>query len=71
MKEATEARESNKGDNFHFIWSAKKSLQLLEPGTELEAFYVEGTSIEDDEKSLLSIDVAEYFEGKNMKMQVE
>ncbi|NYC94750.1 hypothetical protein [Clostridium acetobutylicum] len=70
MKEATGARESNAGDDFHFIWSAKKSLQLLEPDTELEAICVEGPSIEDsiifedDEKALLSIDVAEYFGGK-------
>lgn len=70
MKEATGARESNAGDDFHFIWSAKKSLQLLDPNTELEALCVEGPSIEDsiifedDEKALLSIDVAEYFGGK-------
>jgi len=71
MKEMTGARESNAGDDFHFIWSAKKALQLLEPGTELEALCVEGPNIKDsihfkdDENALLSIDVAEYFGGKN------
>lgn len=70
MKEATGARESNAGDDFHFIWAAKKALQLLEPNTEFEALCVEGPSIEDsiifkgEEKALLSIDVAEYFGGK-------
>lgn len=37
MEEATGASKSNEGDNFYLIWSAKKSLQLLEPDTELEA----------------------------------
>lgn len=70
MKEMTGARESNAGDDFHFIWSAKKALQLLEPGTEFEALCVEGPNIkdsiyfEDDGNALLSIDVAEYFGGK-------
>ncbi len=70
MKEMTGARESNAGDDFHFIWSAKKALQLLEPNTDFEALCVEGPNIEesiifeDDGNALLSIDVAEYFGGK-------
>lgn len=70
MNEIPGARESNAGDDFHFIWSAKKALKLLEPNTEFEALCVEGPNIEDsiifedDENVLLSIDVAEYFGGK-------
>jgi len=70
MKEMPGARESNAGDDFHFIWSAKKALHLLEPHTDFEALCVEGPNIEDsiifedDGNTLLSIDVAEYFGGK-------
>ncbi|MCT4563574.1 MAG: hypothetical protein N4A68_04570 [Maledivibacter sp.] len=73
MKEMTGARESNAGDDFHFIWSAKKALKLLEPHTDFEALCVEGPNIEDsivfedDGNALLSIDVAEYFGGRKYK----
>lgn len=70
MTGVTGARESNAGDDFHFIWSAKKAIQLLEPCTNLKAVCVEGPSVEDsiifenDEKVLFSIDVAEYYGGE-------
>lgn len=70
MVELTGARESNAGDDFHFIWTAKKALKLLEPNTDFNALYVEGPSYDDsisyenNQDVLLSIDVAEYWGGE-------
>jgi len=72
MMETTGARESNAGDDFHFIWVAKRTLKLFEPNTEFSAITVEGPSeeecmiFEDDDTPILSIDIAEYYGGKNI-----
>jgi len=47
MMETTGARESNAGDDFHFIWVAKRTLKLFEPNTEFSAITVEGPSEEE------------------------
>lgn len=38
------ARASNAGDAFHEIWALREALQLLVPGTELQALTLEGIS---------------------------
>ncbi len=56
-------RPSRDGDQFHYLWAARQSLRLLEPGTRLVALYVESVSEHDtavgdgDEV----IDLAEYW----------
>lgn len=72
ISETTGARESNAGDDFHFIWAAKRTLKLFEPNTDFSAITVERPSIdeciifEDNDTSILSIDIAEYYGGKNI-----
>lgn len=57
-------RYSHAGHDFHFLWTARRSLGLLNPKSNLSAVSIEGISSEDngsDEKGLLSIDTAEYY----------
>ncbi len=67
QRTASDAFESNAGDDFHVLWAARKALQLILPGTNLKAIGIEGPSpkeaIEVDPKggNLLSIDTAEYY----------
>jgi len=61
---------SNAGDDFHLIWACKKILKILELNSQLTAVSVEGPSWNDsiqdiDETKLYSIDLAEYFGGKD------
>ncbi len=61
---------SNAGDDFHLIWACKKILKILEPNSQLTAVSVEGPSWSDsiqdiDETKLYSIDLAEYYGGKD------
>ncbi|MCY4287829.1 MAG: hypothetical protein OXC63_04490 [Aestuariivita sp.] len=59
-------RPSRAGDQFHYLWAARRSLRLLMPASDLVAIAIEGVS--NSETSELSdargeevIDVAEYF----------
>ncbi|RYG89901.1 ATP-binding protein [Loktanella sp. IMCC34160] len=59
-------RPSRAGDQFHYLWAARRSLRLLMPASDLVAISIEGVS--DSETGELSetngeevIDVAEYF----------
>ena len=59
-------RPSRAGDQFHYLWAARRSLRLLMPASDLVAIAIEGVS--DSETTELSdasgeevIDVAEYF----------
>ena len=61
---------SNAGDDFHLIWACKKILKILKPNSKLTAVSVEGPSWNEsiqgiDEKKLYSIDLAEYYGGKD------
>jgi len=61
---------SNAGDDFHLIWACKKILKILESSNQLTAVSVEGPSWNDsiqdiDETKLYSIDLAEYYGGKD------
>jgi len=71
-KKITEAPESNAGDDFHVLWTIKKSFQLLnfdENG--LKAITVEGIDSKNALKldyygdQLLGVDITEYFGGEN------
>lgn len=61
---------SNAGDDFHLIWVGKKVIEMLKPDNELSAVVVEGPAWEDsvvveDQSLLYSIDMTEYYGGKN------
>ena len=53
---------SRAGDKFHYYWAARKTLELLRPGTTRTEIVVEGRSPSDRETDADEvIDVAEYF----------
>jgi len=57
-------RYSHAGHNFHFLWTARRLLGLLNPKSNLSAVSIEGISSEDkgsSEKGLLFIDTPEYY----------
>lgn len=63
---------SNAGDDFHLIWACKKLLAILKPNSEITAISVEGPAWEDsiqieNESTLYSIDLAEYYHGSNFE----
>lgn len=56
------ARESNAGDEFHIIWTARRAIRLLDPNSALEAITVEGLAAADttSDDLVLGVDLAEY-----------
>ncbi|KPQ15792.1 MAG: NACHT domain, partial [Rhodobacteraceae bacterium HLUCCO18] len=59
-------RTSRAGDQFHYLWAARRSLRLLTPSSGLVAIAIEGisdseTSNTTDESGEEVIDVAEYY----------
>jgi len=67
-----EAAESNAGDDFHVIWTVKKSFDLLNFDDKgLKAITLEGIDPKNESKldpfgdQLLGVDIAEYFGGEN------
>lgn len=56
-------RESRAGDDFHVLWAARRTLQLLDPTDPLTLVRVEGLAPEDaadDDDRYLACDLAEY-----------
>lgn len=71
-KTISEAPESNAGDDFHVLWTIKKSFDLLNFEDEgLKAITIEGIDPKNALKldpfgnQLLGVDIAEYFGGEN------
>ena len=65
------ALASNAGDQFHFVYVARKMLTMLNPRNRLELIAVEGVSKQDAHKSesvsdFLAVDVAEYYGGRSL-----
>src|SRR6478735_4171555 len=63
MEAAEYVRSSRDGDQFHYVWAARRSLHLLDPSSSLAMLVVEGTS-DDDTDSISGeevIDLAEYY----------
>lgn len=57
-------RFSHAGHDFHFLWTARRSLNLLNPLSDLVGVSIEGISSSEtyeEDKSILSIDTAEYY----------
>ena len=60
------ASESNAGDDFHFWWAARRALQLIAPGTQLQRVVVEGlATVDDPDEQYEIVAVGEYFGGKD------
>ncbi|PZX93153.1 AAA family ATPase [Flavobacterium aquariorum] len=71
VKTISEAPESNAGDDFHVLWTLKKSLNLLNfDDNGLKAIYIEGveqnlaTKIDATGEKLLGVDLLEYYGGE-------
>ncbi len=65
-KKSKLVRYSRAGDQFHYLWAARRCLALLQPGTNLKCVTIEGVSANetlDDEEDLGEevVDVAEYY----------
>lgn len=67
MSESRKVRASRDGDQFHYLWAARRCLQLLPPRSDLVAVVIEGASVVEDEPNTAVhtgeavIDVAEYY----------
>ncbi len=59
------ARESGAGDQFHFLWAARRAIELLNPASDLKLVRLEGFSpnapVAADADLLLGVDLVEYF----------
>jgi len=67
-----DAAESNAGDNFHLVWAVRKSLELLNFSPKgLMALSLESVGTTDakkvDPKSMLGVDLTEYYGGTDLK----
>lgn len=64
-------RYSRDGDLFHYYWAARRSLELLIPGTEMVALTIEGASQTELSDSPGTgdeiIDVAEYYRAESLE----
>ncbi|EBX6014786.1 hypothetical protein EVG59_01165 [Salmonella enterica subsp. enterica serovar Dortmund] len=67
MSDSLLVRTSRDGDQFHYLWAARRTLRLLEPQSTLVTLTIEGASttemgpnpvVEDGEEL---IDIAEYY----------
>jgi hypothetical protein len=72
LSEAPGARESNAGDDFHFLWTVRACLQMLRPGSPLRGIQIEGVGSTDraiiaDDDLLLGADLTEYFGALDFK----
>jgi hypothetical protein len=73
MPETNLVRPSRDGDQFHYLWSARRCLLLLSPNASLKAITIEGASLsETDATDRIAtgeelIDVAEYYGSENLE----
>lgn len=72
QKQVSEAPESNAGDDFHVLWTIKKTFDLLNfKDNGLKAITIEGIDPKNSSKldplgnKLLGVDIVEYFGGEN------
>lgn len=61
------ARESGAGDQFHYLWAARRSLLLLDSGSGLKRLRLEGFSLDEPVSRwpdlLYGADLVEYYGG--------
>ncbi|MEJ0043293.1 MAG: hypothetical protein WDM81_14220 [Rhizomicrobium sp.] len=68
MSDSDLVRASRDGDQFHYLWAARRCLRLLSPQSRLVAVTIEGASTlegtdQDDGNEI--IDIAEYFDSED------
>lgn len=67
MSESMLVRASRDGDQFHYLWAARRALQLLTPQSGLVAIAIEGAATDELSEAEVSevgeqlIDIAEYY----------
>lgn len=68
MSDTDTLRASRDGDQFHYRWAARQTLQLLEPGTDLVLITIEGVAADGTEGSagVQVVDMAEYRGGSKI-----
>jgi hypothetical protein len=72
MSDSHKVRFSRGGDQFHYLWAARRCLKLLDPVSNLVAVTIEGaspqelTDIDPIDKGEEVIDVAEYYGSENI-----
>ena len=62
------ALASNAGDRYHFVYTARRMLDMLHPRNNLELIVMENVTIKDQRTantpdSLLGVDLTEYYGG--------
>lgn len=74
MADSRPVRASRDGDQFHYLWGARRCLQLLHLQSGLVAITIEGASPHEDESGSAApsqedaiIDLAEYFGSEHLK----
>lgn len=71
MSKTNLVRPSRDGDQFHYLWAARRCLQLLSTASDLVAISIEGPSPEEGEASATAgeevIDIAEYFGSESIQ----
>src|SRR5438445_10559238 len=74
MPDSQLVRASRDGDQFHYLWAARRCLRLLLPLSDLAAITIEGASPHEDENDPSAssqedaiIDLAEYFGSEHLK----
>jgi hypothetical protein len=75
MSETNLVRPSRDGDQFHYLWAARRCLLFLLPNASLKAVTIEGASPSEAEApdriatGEELIDVGEYYGGENFETQ--
>lgn len=63
-------RESRAGDDFHYLWAARRLLALVDPASDLRLVRLEGPTPEDDpdeDDQFLGVDLIEYHGGDSLR----
>jgi hypothetical protein len=68
MSDTDTLRASRDGDQFHYRWAARQTLQLLQPGTDLVLITIEGVAADGTQGSpgVQVVDMAEYRGGSKI-----
>lgn len=63
-------RESRAGDDFHYLWAARRALALIDPRSDLAVVRLEGlspTDASEQDEQYLGVDLVEYHGGEDAK----
>jgi hypothetical protein len=63
-------RESRAGDDFHYLWAARRALALIDPRSELKVVRLEGlspTDAHEQDERYLGVDLVEYYGGEDLR----